>query len=239
MLLIPAIDLMGGACVRLHKGKFDTKKVYHQNPVEAALRWKQAGATWIHIIDLDGAKTGKLENLKAAVKIKESTGVSVQMGGGIRDLQSLSQVLDAGIERAILGTRAIEDSGFLQQASLLFAERICLSLDYDRKGRILKKGWQQDSGLDIFRFGRSLHDLGLEYVIVTDISRDGTLTGVNSPMIKSIMEATSLKLIVAGGISSMEDIRVLKKLGVAGAITGKAIYEGTIDLKQAIREAAE
>ncbi|MCG9479267.1 MAG: 1-(5-phosphoribosyl)-5-[(5-phosphoribosylamino)methylideneamino]imidazole-4-carboxamide isomerase [Actinomycetia bacterium] len=239
MLVIPAIDLIGGACVRLSRGKFDTKKIYDRDPVKVALSLKQAGASWIHIIDLDGARTGNIQNLEVAAAIKQITGVWVQMGGGIRDFSTLEQVLEAGIDRAILGTRAIEDIDFLEEASRQFEERICLSLDFDSQGRILTKGWQQDSGLNIFSFGQKIYSLGISHVIVTDVSRDGMLKGINRDLIKSIMETTGLNLIVAGGVSSMEDIRELRQLGVAGAITGKAIYEGKIDLKQAIREAGQ
>lgn len=239
MLLIPAIDLIEGECVRLSRGKFDTKKIYDRDPVKVALGLREAGATWIHVIDLDGARTGRVQNLETASAIKQATGIRVQMGGGIRDFEVLEEVLDSGIDRAILGTRAVEDLDFLSRASSRFKDSICLSLDFNSDGKILKEGWQQDTGLDIISFGRKIYGMGIRHVIITDVSRDGMLEGINRSLIKSIMDDTGLSLMVAGGVSSMEDIKVLKQLGVAAAISGKAIYEGTIDLKQAIMEAAK
>ena len=238
MVIIPAIDIIGGECVRLTQGNFDTKKKYHDNPVEVALKWKTAGAKWLHIIDLDGARQGKVKNLEAARKIKDATDLKLQMGGGIRDFPTLARVLDAGIDRAILGTRVIEDFDFLKRASSKYKQRLIVSLDFEKGGRILKDGWQKDTQHDLFGFASRLKQAGIQRIIITDVSRDGMLEGINRKLIKSILKNTGLDLIVAGGVTMIEDIISLKELGVWGAIIGKALYESKIDLAQAIREAS-
>ncbi|MBA7484025.1 Phosphoribosyl isomerase A [subsurface metagenome] len=239
MIIIPAIDLIDGACVRLTRGKFDTKKKYFESPVKVAEKWKKEGAEWLHIVDLDGARTGKTENLKVAFKIKQKIDIKIQYGGGIRNSEAIKKVLGNGIDKVILGTRAIEDIDFLKKSISDYKSRVILSLDYDRNGMIFKNGWQKKSKDSIFKFIKKVEKLGVTEVVITDISRDGTLKGVNFEFIKKILESSKMKFIVAGGIGSMADIINLKKMenmGISGIIIGKALYEekAKINLKKAI-----
>lgn len=237
MLIIPAIDIIEGRCVRLNRGKFGTQKSYNNNPREVANRWRKEGAQWLHIVDLDGAKAGTVKNLDIAVDIKQNIDIKVQYGGGIRNIEILKMVLDGGIDRAILGTKAIEDKNFLEKSIEIFGNRIILSADFGKGGLIFKNGWQKSTEVNIFDFTRELEKLGIKEIIVTDISRDGTLAGTNVKFIGEILENTNLDLIIAGGISSLDDILGIKKLenlGVSGVIIGKALYEGKINLRKAI-----
>jgi len=240
MIIFPAIDIIEGQCVRLTKGDFNRRKKYLDDPLEVALRWKKKGAKWIHIIDLDGARTGKVSNLDTAVFIREKTGIKVQYGGGIRDLKTVTEVLSMGIDRVILGTRVIEDRSFLRSCMEKFRKRIILSLDFGKNGIIYKNGWQDRTSKNIFDFVKELEKLGMKKIIVTDIERDGTLDGINIDSLKRILETSSMSFIVAGGISGIDDIKDLKKIedyGISGIIIGKALYEGKdlMDLAEAIK----
>ena len=239
MIIIPAIDIIDGQCVRLTKGDFDSKKKYFDDPVEVAAMWKEKGASWIHIIDLDGAKTGKVVNLMIASEIKKKLKVKVQYGGGIRDDRTLKLVLSSGIDRAILGTRAIEDPDFLKKSYHRYDNRIILSLDYGHGESVYKHGWQDKTSKKISDFFTELEELGIEEIIITDITRDGTLEGTNTGFLKDLASSTSIKFIIAGGVGSIEDIRRLKNIenkGISGVIVGKALYEGDkpVDLIKAI-----
>jgi len=240
MIVIPAIDLIDGCCVRLTKGKFDSKKEYSGDPVRVAETWKSQGAEWLHIIDLDGARTGKPENMRIIKKIKEKIRIKIQYGGGIRGVDEIEGALKEGADRVILGTRAIEDRNFLEKSISNYKERVILSLDYGKDGMIFKDGWQKNAGIKIFEIIGNIESLGAESVIVTDISKDGTLEGINFEFLKMLLGSSSLKFIIAGGIGSIDDIINLKKIedmGVYGVIVGKALYEGKnkINLKKAIR----
>jgi len=242
MIIYPAIDIIDGQCVRLTKGDFGHKKKYSDDPLEVARLWKNKGAEWIHVIDLDGARKGLLSNLGVAAAIKEDTGVKIQYGGGIRDSRSLEKVLSDDIDRAILGTAALEDHDFLQHCYSKFGRKIIISLDFGKGGTIYKKGWQEKTSKNIFDYIRQLEKMGMEEIIVTDIERDGTLSGADTGMLKRILDSTSMKLIIAGGISGLGDIMALKRLeerGISGVIAGKALYEGKdpLDLAEAIRAA--
>ena len=239
MIIIPAIDIIDGQCVRLTKGDFDSKKKYFDDPLEVAAMWKEKGASWIHIIDLDGARTGKVANLLIAAEIRKRLKVKVQYGGGIRDDGTLGLVLSSGIDRAILGTRAIEDPEFLQESYHKYGDKIILSLDYGQGEKVYKHGWQDESSKKISDFFKELEKLGMKEIIITDITRDGTLEGTNTGFLKSLVSSTSIRFIIAGGIGSIEDIRRLKNIenkGISGVIIGKALYEGAtpIDLSEAI-----
>ncbi len=240
MIVIPAIDVIDGACVRLTEGRFDTKKKYSYNPVEVAEEWRRQGATWLHVIDLDGARTGKLKNLKVVSQIKREIDVKIQYGGGVRDEESVKKVIEEGVDRVILGTGAIEDANFLEGSITKYKDRVIISLDYGKDGIIFKNGWQSKSGMSIFEITGRLDSLGSGQAIITDISRDGTLKGINLDFIKEILKSSGLKFIIAGGIGSLADIVNLKKIenmGISGVIIGKALYEKDtkISLKQAIR----
>jgi phosphoribosylformimino-5-aminoimidazole carboxamide ribotide isomerase len=238
MLIIPAIDIIEGKCVRLTRGDFSLKKEYHDNPVEIAEKWKNQGANWLHVVDLDGAKAGVVKNLKIAIEIKKKLGLKVQYGGGIRDIDTLKFVIDSGIDRAILGTKAIEDKNFLSVVLSQYKGKAVLSLDYDRSGIIHKNGWQKATSYNVLDFAKELENSGINEMIVTDISKDGTLESPDFRIVKEILKKTSLKLMLAGGISSIEDIKAIKcfeKEGISGVIIGKALYEGVIKLDEAIQ----
>lgn len=240
MIVIPAIDLIGGACVRLTKGRFNTPKKYFDNPVEAAGKWKEEGAEWLHIIDLDGARTGKPVNLEIASEIKKRMDIKIQYGGGIRNTGTINSTLKEGIDRVILGTKALEDMDFLKRCIRDYKNSVIVSLDYGEKGIIYKNGWQKETGTTIFEMLEKLETMGAAEVIVTDISRDGTLEGIDTGFLERIIKKSGLKFIIAGGVSGLDDIINLKKIeksGIKGIIIGKALYEGKnkINLKEAIR----
>lgn len=244
MKIIPAIDLIGGACVRLTRGSFVTLRKYFDDPVEAARKWKEEGADWIHIIDLDGARTGKQQNLKRALEIKQKMDIKIQYGGGIRNHEAIRNILDEGIEKVILGTRAIEDEEFLEESISGYKNRVLISLDYGTSGMVFKNGWQRESEISIFELIKKVEQLGADEAIVTDISRDGTLKGINIEFIKKILESSVMKFIIAGGVGRIEDIASLKKIehmGISGVVIGKALYEGKnrINLRDAIRIGAQ
>jgi len=238
MLIIPAIDIIEGKCVRLTRGDFNLKKKYHDNPVEIAEIWKNQGATWLHIVDLDGARAGAVKNLNIAQEIKKKLDLKVQYGGGIRDIDTLKSVIEGGIDRAVLGTKVIEDKNFLDVVLRQYWGKTILSLDYDRNGIIYKNGWQKATAVNVLDFATELENFGIHEVIVTDISKDGTLESPDFKIVREILKKTSLKLILAGGISSIRDIKAIKcfeKEGISGVIIGKALYEGIIKLDEAIK----
>jgi phosphoribosylformimino-5-aminoimidazole carboxamide ribotide isomerase len=237
MIILPAIDIIDGEAVRLTRGDFESKKKYSGNPVETALIWKEKGAQWLHIVDLDGAKYGKCKNLQIAVQIKEKTGLKVEYGGGIRDMQILKEVLSTGLDRAILGTKVLEDRDLLRKANSMFGNRLIVSLDFSSSGIIYKDGWQKETELNIFEHAASLKSEGISEIIITNISRDGTLSGPDIGLIEKVLQKSRLNLIIAGGITTADDIRKLKDLNnpaITGVIIGKALYEGTISLEEAI-----
>jgi len=235
--IIPAIDIIDGACVRLYKGDYTKKVKYFDDPVEVAGKWLNYGIKWIHLIDLDGARTGFPENLDIAVKIKKKHDVLIEYGGGIRSLETLDKVMEAGIDKIILGTKAIENFENLKEYHARSNGRIIISLDFGKQNMIFQKGWLSGSKISLFDFGKKIKESGIKEVIITDISRDGTLEGVNIDVFKKFLEETGLKIYVAGGVSGINDIKKLKKiesLGIKGVIIGKALYEGKIDLKEAL-----
>lgn len=238
MLVIPAIDIIDGACVRLTKGDYNLKKKYFNNPLDAAVNFKACGASWLHIVDLDGAKAGILKNLEVAKKIKEKTGLKIEYGGGIRDIEILKEVINSKIEIAIIGTKALEDKVFLEDLLKNFKNNFIISLDFDSDGAIYKHGWQQKTQFNIFSLLPRLQNYEIEEIIITNISKDGTLEGIDLTLIERVLKISAIKVIIAGGISSIADLKNLKKLeknGVSGVIIGKALYEGRIDLAMAIK----
>jgi phosphoribosylformimino-5-aminoimidazole carboxamide ribotide isomerase len=240
MIILPAIDIIDGEAVRLTRGDFGSKKKYSGDPVKTALIWKEKGAQWLHIVDLDGAKYGICKNLQTAAQIKEKTGLNVEYGGGIRDMQMLKEVLNTGIDRAILGTKVLEDSSLLKEAGSMFGTRLIVSLDFSATGIIYKDGWQKATELNIFDYAASLKTEGISEIIITNISRDGTLSGPDMGLIEKVLQKSGLNLIIAGGITTVDDIRKLKGLNnpaITGVIIGKALYEGTISLEDAIMAA--
>jgi len=237
MLIIPAIDIKDGCVVRFVQGRLD-KKIYSHDPVKTARHWAKQGAKLIHVVDLDGAFSGKPKNLDMARQIVRSVGVPVQFGGGIRNLRMIETLLDYGIWRIILGTKAAQDRGFLRKAFKKFKDKIIVSID-TKADRILTKGWKSSCrNADILKFAHSLEAIGFKQVIYTDVLKDGTLKGPNIKGIKNLLKETHLSVIASGGISSLSDIRRLKlleKKGLAGVIIGKAIYEGRFTLSEALK----
>ena len=237
MEIIPAIDIINGSCVRLFKGDYKKISQYSTDPILVAKKWESLGASWIHIIDLDGAREGKPVNFEIAFDIKKNTNLKVEYGGGIRKIEDINLLLNMGIDKIIIGTKAIEDFDFLVNATGLANNKVIVSIDFNEKGIVLKRGWLLNSDYNFYDFGEKLFKTGILEVILTDTSRDGTLKGININIIRDFIVKTNLKVYVAGGINSIEDIIKLKKIeeiGIKGAIIGKALYENKIDLKKAI-----
>ena len=236
MLIFPAIDLFGGKAVRLYKGDYAQMTVYSENPVSVAKDFAAAGATCIHLVDLEGAKSGDTPNLATICAIKEQTGLFCEVGGGIRSMDTVRTYLDAGIDRVILGTAAVTDPAFLEEAVAAYGARVAVGVDL-RDGMVAIKGWTQSSALDGKTFCARLQKLGVKTVICTDISRDGAMQGANHSLYRELSEAFDLQFIASGGVSSIEDVRALRAQDLYGAIIGKAYYIGAIDLKEAIEVA--
>ena len=239
MLIIPAIDLKDGQVVRYTRGKLN-KKVYSDNPVAVALSWQGQGAKFLHLVDLDGAMSGKQKNLSIIKKIIKAIKIPVEVSGGIRELLTIKKIIALGASRVSLGTKAIEDIDFLKKAIEKFGNRIALSLDVSNE-RLGLCGWRKSSKIGLRPFLRKLKELHPATIIYTDITRDGTLCGLNIPAIKKMLKATTVDLIVSGGVSSLADIKELVNLGclnLKGVIVGKALYERRFTLKEAIAAAA-
>ena len=237
MVLIPAVDLLDGQVVRLAQGKREAVTVYTKDAVAAAQRWVDAGATWLHVVDLNGAFDGAYINLPVARRIIESCGVSVELSGGIRTHEALMEAIGAGAARVVLGTKACEDPAFVKTAVGRYGEKIAVAIDANA-GKVVSRGWVSSTALKPAALARNMTDLGVRTIICTDVSRDGMLQGPNLALISEMLDAGVKQVIASGGISSLEDLKRLKTLaprGVIGAIIGKALYEGTIDIKEAIR----
>ena len=232
MIIFPAIDIIGGKAVRLYKGDYDKKTVYGE-PLDIAKDFLSCGASSIHIVDLDGAKTGETPNLDLICKIKEQSGLKVEVGGGIRDEKTIEKYLSAGIDRVILGTIAVKNPDFVKSAVEKYGDKIAVGIDV-KDGFVAVKGWTEKSDKKLFEFCAEMVDIGVKTVICTDISKDGALNGTNSEMYKSLMQKFPINFIASGGVSSLSDVKTLKTLGLYGAIIGKAYYTGDIDLKKAI-----
>ncbi|WP_353683486.1 1-(5-phosphoribosyl)-5-[(5-phosphoribosylamino)methylideneamino]imidazole-4-carboxamide isomerase [Thermodesulfovibrio sp. 3907-1M] len=234
MKIIPAIDLKDGKCVRLRQGKFDEVTVYYDNPEEAALRWQAEGAEVLHVVDLDGAKQGRLSNLSSIKKIREVFHGAVEVGGGIRKIEDIELLLNSGIDRVVLGTVLAHNPDFVKEVCKIFPERIVAGIDA-KDGFVAVKGWVELTELKAAELALRMQDYGVWGIIYTDISRDGMLTGPNIDATKAIVEAVNIPVIASGGVSSMEDIKKLAEIEkLWGVITGKAIYSGAINLKEAI-----
>ena len=239
MLIIPAIDLKEGKVVRLIQGHFQQKTTYSANPISTARHWEMQGAEYLHVVDLDGARTGKVCHLSLIKKMVKSVAVPIEFGGGLREKKSIRQVLDCGVERAVLGTKLL-DEDFLRSVFREFKQRIISSIDI-QDNIVRVGGWQRKCrSLSIIDLIRRLEDAGFKQIICTDIARDGTLKGPNIAMIKAILKNSSLSVIASGGISSLRDLlrlKALSKQGLFGVIVGKALYEGRFTLREALRYA--
>jgi phosphoribosylformimino-5-aminoimidazole carboxamide ribotide isomerase len=229
------VDLRGGRCVRLYQGDYEKETVFSDDPVEVALEWQSMGAARLHIVDLDGAASGQPRNLDIIEEIASSLLIPTQLGGGIRSMETVEEVLRAGVERVILGTAAVEDSALVEEACRSYRERVVVGIDA-REGHIATRGWRQQTGLETIAFAQSMAKLGVRRFIYTDINRDGTLTEPNFAAIFEMVKALRLPVIASGGISSVGQLKALKQLGVEGAIVGRALYTSDISLKQAMAE---
>ena len=236
MVIYPAIDLYEGKAVRLYKGDYAQMTIYNENPVEVALDFRASGATHIHLVDLEGAKSGTTPNLQTVCAIKEATGLFCEIGGGVRNMDVVKAYLDAGIDRVILGTAAVTDEAFLKEAVAAYGEKIAVGIDI-RDGYVAIKGWTEKSRENAMDFCAKMEKLGVKTVICTDISRDGAMQGTNHGLYQELSEAFDLQIIASGGVSNMEDVQKLTALGIHGAINGKAYYTGAIDLAEAIEVA--
>lgn len=233
MNIFPAIDLYDKKAVRLYKGDYDQMTIYSERPWEIAIDFERQGAKFIHVVDLEGAKTGKTPNLEIIKKIASSTNLFLEIGGGIRDMEVVKTYLENGASRVILGTSAVNDESFLKEAISTYGEKIAVGADI-KDGYIAIKGWTQKSQYSLEEFLNKMQALGVKTVICTDISKDGAMKGTNLELYSALSQKYSLDIIASGGVSSIEDVKALRKMELYGAIIGKAYYTGAIDLKEAI-----
>ena len=234
MYLFPAIDLYEGKAVRLYKGDYNQLTVYNHDPTAVAKDFAAAGATHIHIVDLEGAKSGTTPNLDTVIRIKEQSGLFCEIGGGVRNMDVVRAYMEAGLDRVILGTAAVENPDFVREAVAAYGERIAVGVDL-KDGFVAVKGWTQQSALDAVTFCRQMQEIGVKTLIVTDISKDGAMQGTNHDLYRQLQaEFPALQIVASGGVSSMEDVTRLAATDLYGAIIGKAYYIGAINLKEAI-----
>ena len=237
MDVIPAIDLLEGRCVRLYQGDYQQSQVYHENPIEVARQWAEEGATRLHLVDLDGAKQGKPVNLNTIEAIARAIDIPIQVGGGLRDRQSVAQLINLGVDRTILGTAAVENPTLVQQLCQEFSGKIAVGIDA-RNGKVATRGWLETSEVLATELAQKMAELGACAIIYTDIHRDGTLQGPNREALRELATHLSIPVIASGGISSLSDLLgllALEPLGVTGVIVGKALYTGDVSLTEAVR----
>ena len=236
MIILPAIDLLGRKAVRLLKGDYNQVTVYSDSPLEVAEKFKSLGATHIHMVDLDGAKYGTAPNMDIVAEVAEKTGLFIEIGGGIRSMETVKKYIDAGISRVILGTAAICDEDFLKEAVKAYGEKIAVGADV-KDGKIAVKGWLEQCDVTLDEFFLKMQDLGVKNIICTDISRDGAMRGTNLELYRELSAKYSLDVTASGGVSSIEDVKRLREMNLYGTIIGKAYYTGAVDLKEAIEVA--
>lgn len=239
MIIFPAIDMLDGNCVRLYKGEYASAGKVAENPMETAQRFIDAGAQYIHMVDLDGAKNGEgaEKNRRAVYEITQKFGVPVELGGGIRTLEHIKSVIEYGVSRVILGSAAT-DLEFLSSACDLYGDKIAVGIDA-KDGYVATAGWIQKTGLYYTDFAKSVEKIGVKNIIFTDIGRDGTLEGPNLEMLKELSQSVKCDITASGGIKDISDIKAIKEMGLYGAICGKSIYSGTLDLAEAIKISKE
>ena len=236
MHIFPAIDLYDKKAVRLYKGDYAQMTVYSENPVEVARDFEAAGAKFIHMVDLEGARDGSTPNLSVVADVAQNTSLFVEIGGGIRDMKTVEKYLNAGVSRVILGTAAVNDESFLREAVAKHGEKIAVGADV-KDGYVAIKGWLEQSAYTLEDFLTKMQTIGVRTVICTDISKDGAMKGANRELYRRLSEQFNMNIVASGGVSTMDDIRALTDMGLYGAIIGKAYYTGAIDLAAAIREA--
>ena len=236
MLIFPAIDLFEGKAVRLLKGDYARMTVYNEDPLSVARDFAAQGATCLHLVDLEGAKSGTTPNIGTIRRLAAESNLFTEVGGGIRTMNTVRAYLDAGVDRVILGTAAVKDEAFLREAVSAYGEKIAVGVDI-RDGKVAIHGWTETSEIDAMDFMAKLEQIGVRTVICTDISRDGAMAGTNHDLYRQLSEKYALQIIASGGVSSLEDVRRLAKRNLHGAIIGKAYYTGAISLKEAIEVA--
>lgn len=235
MLIIPAIDLKDGQCVRLQQGRKDAVTIYSGDPSATAKKWESSGAKVLHVVDLDGAFTGSQKNYSRIIEIRKAVNMVIEVGGGIRNISTVDKLVSAGIDRVIIGTSAIEDAQFVIDACKKFPGKIFIGIDA-KDGKVAVKGWEEVSSIEARELAKRVEMIGVSGIIYTDISRDGMLSGPNLPALEDMVKTVNIPVIASGGIANIEDIRNLLKIkNLWGAITGKAIYSGSLDLKTAIK----
>ncbi|WP_058485099.1 1-(5-phosphoribosyl)-5-[(5-phosphoribosylamino)methylideneamino]imidazole-4-carboxamide isomerase [Defluviitalea phaphyphila] len=235
MRIYPAIDIKGGKCVRLSQGRFDKVTVYEKNPVKIAKKWEESGAKFIHLVDLDGALLGEEVNKNVIKEIIGAVNIPVQTGGGIRNIKSIEDRLSLGVERVIIGTAAVKNPNLVKEAVKTFGEdKIVVGIDA-KNGKVAVEGWEKLSDISAIELCLRMKDMGVKTIIYTDIAKDGMLSGVNVESTKELIESTGLDIIASGGVATMSDLEKVSNIGVEGVIIGKALYQGSIDLKEAIK----
>lgn len=233
MHIFPAIDLFDKKAVRLYKGKYEEMTIYSENPVEIAMDFKACGAEYIHIVDLEGARSGETPNIEVVKAIKKESGLFCEIGGGIRSMEVIDRYMEAGLDRVILGTAAVQDEALLKEAAEKYGEKIAVGADI-KDGMIAVKGWIEKSDITAEAFFEKMEALGISTIICTDISKDGAMQGTNRELYQSLSQKYHMQITASGGVSTMEDILALDQMDLYGAIIGKAYYTGAIDLKEAV-----
>ncbi|PFK45525.1 1-(5-phosphoribosyl)-5-[(5-phosphoribosylamino)methylideneamino]imidazole-4-carboxamide isomerase [Bacillus cereus] len=234
MEIFPAIDLKQGRCVRLYQGEFQKETVMNENPVAQALLFEKLGARTLHIVDLDGAVAGQSMNLSVIENICKAVRIPVQVGGGIRSLETIERLLSVGVEKVILGTAALYDRSFLEEAVRLYGENIIVGIDA-RNGYVATRGWLDVSEISYIELAKEMENTGVQTIVFTDIAKDGTLEGPNFEQLQLLQKAVDIRIVASGGVCSLQDVQKLKNMNVYGVIIGKALYEKTIDLEEALQ----
>lgn len=238
MIIIPAIDIIDGKPVRLYQGDYNKKEMVAKDVLDTSKKFEYLGAQWIHLVDLDGAKKGELVNLNVIIEIAQTLSIPVEVGGGIRTFEDIKYLIDNGVSRVILGTSAMEDEKLLNKALREYGEKIAVGIDC-KDGYVCGRGWLQKSSIHYIEFAKRLEKLGVKNIIVTDISKDGTLEGPNIEMLNELKKEVCMDITASGGIRDVSNIKALKEIDVYGAITGKAIYAKTLSLEEAIKVTRE
>ncbi|MBR6607556.1 MAG: 1-(5-phosphoribosyl)-5-[Oscillospiraceae bacterium] len=233
MKLLPAIDLLGGNCVRLFRGDFDTAHQVADDPLSTARSFQKAGSGWIHMVDLDGARTGDGINRPVILHVAQNTSLKVEVGGGIRSMDAIDTYLQGGVSRVILGSAALEDPALVKKAVEQYGQRIAVGIDA-KNGQVAARGWLSTSSVDYLTLAKQMENLGVSTIIFTDIAKDGMMLGPNFEQMKALRQAVSCDLVASGGIRSLEDLQSLQDIGIDWAILGKSIYQGAIDLAKAL-----
>lgn len=237
MLVLPAIDIRGGKCVRLFRGNFSQETVFSDRPAQMAEKWEKTGAKCLHLVDLDGALAGESKNLPVIKEIIDTIGIPVELGGGVRTIKNIENLLAAGVSKVILGSAAVSNPKLVKEACQLFGDKIIVGIDA-KDGIVAVEGWAVSGNVHADELAKKMAAVGVERIVYTDISRDGTLLGINVQATAALAKSSGIKVIASGGLSSLDEIRELKKHendGIAGVIAGKAIYTGALDLKEAIK----